>query len=140
MIDSLAHAVKGLVATSRTWPASGVWTGGPIWWSEADVEDDGAAARRLADRAEVEHLVKQAVPVHLDLESRRLKNLCRLPHRHPDRVRHVYFLRAGGHVDGNGLARYEARARGGLLAGDRALALLAVVVRLLGQGPRALSR
>src|SRR5260370_24658446 len=118
---------RGLVATSHTWPASRVWTGGPIWWSEADVEDDGAAARRLADRAEVEHLVKQAVPVHLDLESRRLKDLGRLPNRHPDRVRHVYFLRAGGHVDGNGLARCEGRARGGLLAGDGALGLRAAV-------------
>src|ERR1017187_2074285 len=101
--------------------------------SETDVEDDGAAARRLADRAEVEHLVQRSVPVYLDLEPRLLEILGRLGHRHSDRAGHVDELGTGGHVDADGLARLEGRARGGLLPGDGAGRLLAVVVRLLLQ-------
>src|SRR5208282_6340991 len=102
MTVSLAHGVKGrgqvtqLLQRGDVADVAGLrrldyeWNGrehrgshGELLGSVADVEDDGAAPRRLADRAVVEHLVKRAVLVHLDLEPGQLKELSRLCRRQP---------------------------------------------------------
>src|SRR5207302_829473 len=67
--------------------------------SETDVEGDGAAARGLAHRAEVEHLVEEAEPVHVDLEPGVLEQPGGVLHRHADRVGHRdQVVPAGGLV------------------------------------------
>src|SRR3984885_11951301 len=102
-----------------------------------DIEEDGAAARRLAERAVVPHsaviVAAQSERLHLSLESRRPQYLRGLLDRHADHVGHVDLGRAGGDVHGHGLAVLVHRSGRGFLAGDRALRLLAVLVLLLLQ-------
>src|ERR1700722_7626452 len=98
------------------------------------VEQDDAAARRLANRAVVPHLVAaEHLELDLSLESRGLKRLCGLLDRHPDDVRDGDLLGTGGDVHHHGLALLVQRTGRGLLRGDRALRVLAVLIRLLLQ-------
>src|ERR1700726_2827854 len=64
-----------------------------------DVEQDDAAARRLANRAVVPHLVAaEHLELDLSLESRGLQHLGGLLDRHPDDVRDGDLLGTGGDV------------------------------------------
>src|ERR1700722_17265428 len=99
-----------------------------------DVEEDGAAAWRLAHRAVVPHLAVgvagQSERLHLDVESSPLELLRPGSPRHPDHVRDVDFGGTAGDGHHHGLALLVQRPGRGLLLGYRARRLLAVLVLL----------
>src|ERR1700721_1672890 len=96
MADSLAQRIAAAHAgQSEAAPAAPA--AALVAVARHDVEQDDAAARRLANRAVVPHLVAaEQLELDLSLEPRGLQRLRSLPDRHPDDVRDGDLRRTGG--------------------------------------------
>src|ERR1700722_1784770 len=100
MADSLAQRVAAAHAgrsEAAAATAAATATAALVGVAGHDVKQDDAAARRLADRAVVPHLVAaEHLELDLSLEPHGLQRLRGLPDRHPDDVRDGDLRRSGG--------------------------------------------
>src|ERR1700688_4389508 len=103
MPDSLAQRMLPAHAGRSGAAAAALVTAALVTAPGHDVEQDDAAARRLANRAVVPHLVAaEHSELDLSLESRGLQHLGGLLDRHPDDVRDGDLLGTGGDVHHHG--------------------------------------
>src|SRR5271154_2611229 len=114
MADSLAQRI----AAAHAGRSEAAATAALVGVAGHDVKQDDAAARRLANRAVVPHLVAaEHLELDLSLEPRGLQRLRGLPDRHPDDVRDGDLLGTGGDGHHYGLALLVQRTGRGLLPG-----------------------